>query len=178
MEPLRRLDELSSAFSRRSGVTEIAVEEFFQVQLAVAAGHARLLLLDVRTQAEQSVSTLPESIRVPPNASPAQVEQLKDFPGRSGSPNLPTWIVAYCAAGYRSARFLARGGENFCRPPCYNLRGGIIAYAGAGGRLLGPTGEDTNRVHGYNAEWAGFVQAPVRAVIEPPPETARPGRRA
>ena len=80
------------------------------------------------------------------------------------------------AAGYRSARFLARGGERFCGPPCYNLRGGIIAYAGAGGRLLEAGGADTMLVHGYNADWARFVTSPAIAVIEPPPEPQSGGK--
>lgn len=176
MKRLPNLDELSRAFSQRAGVIEISVEEFLEVQRAATEGQARLLLLDVRTPAEQNVSTLPASIWVHPNAYPEQVEQLKDFAERSRSPKLPTWIVAYCAAGYRSARFLARGGERFCGPPCYNLRGGIIAYAGAGGRLLEAGGADTMLVHGYNADWARFVTSPAIAVIEPPPEPQSGGK--
>ena len=53
--------------------------------------------------------------------------------------------------------------------PVYNLHGGIIAYANAGGLLVDPaTKEKVQRVHAYSAYWASFVTAQTQATTEPP----------
>lgn len=50
-----------------------------------------------------------------------------------------------------------------------NLRGGIIAYANAGGRLVEPSSRAaTNQVHGYKEYWQLAVKPPNIATLLPP----------
>ena len=76
------------------------------------------LLLDVRTDEETAVCTLPDSVHIPMNLIPLRSNELPD--------GLP--IVVYCHHGIRSlhtAMYLEDAGfENL-----YNLQGGIDAWA-------------------------------------------------
>mgnify|MGYP001736593915 FL=1 len=76
------------------------------------------LLLDVRTDEETAVCTLPDSVHIPMNLIPLRSNELPD--------SLP--IVVYCHHGIRSlhtAMYLADAGFE----TLYNLQGGIDAWA-------------------------------------------------
>ena len=76
------------------------------------------LLLDVRTNEETAVCTLPDSVHIPMNLIPLRSNELPD--------GLP--IVVYCHHGIRSlhtAMYLADAGFK----TLYNLQGGIDAWA-------------------------------------------------
>ena len=76
------------------------------------------LLLDVRTDEETAVCTLPDSVHIPMNLMPLRSNELPD--------GLP--IVVYCHHGIRSlhtAMYLADAGFE----TLYNLQGGIDAWA-------------------------------------------------
>ncbi len=76
------------------------------------------LLLDVRTDEETAVCTLPDSVHIPMNLIPLRSNELSD--------GLP--IVVYCHHGIRSlhtAMYLADAGFE----TLYNLQGGIDAWA-------------------------------------------------
>lgn len=76
------------------------------------------LLLDVRTDEETDVCTLPDSVHIPMNLIPLRSNELPD--------GLP--IVVYCHHGIRSlhtAMYLADAGFE----TLYNLQGGIDAWA-------------------------------------------------
>ena len=76
------------------------------------------LLLDVRTDEETAVGTLPDSVHIPMNLIPLRSNELPD--------GLP--IVVYCHHGIRSlhtAMYLADAGFE----TLYNLQGGIDAWA-------------------------------------------------
>ncbi len=76
------------------------------------------LLLDVRTDEETAVCTLPDSVHIPMNLIPLRSNELPD--------GLP--IVVYCHHGIRSlhtAIYLADAGFE----TLYNLQGGIDAWA-------------------------------------------------
>lgn len=76
------------------------------------------LLLDVRTDEETAVCTLPDSVHIPMNLIPLRSNELPD--------GLP--IVVYCHHGIRSlhtAMYLADAGFK----TLYNLQGGIDAWA-------------------------------------------------
>ena len=75
-------------------------------------------LLDVRTDEETAVCTLPDSVHIPMNLIPLRSNELPD--------GLP--IVVYCHHGIRSlhtAMYLADAGFE----TLYNLQGGIDAWA-------------------------------------------------
>lgn len=76
------------------------------------------LLLDVRTDEETAVCTLPDSVHIPMNLIPLRSNELPD--------SLP--IVVYCHHGIRSlhtAMYLADAGFE----TLYNLQDGIDAWA-------------------------------------------------
>lgn len=76
-------------------------------------------LLDVRTDEEIAICTLPDSIHIPMNLIPLRHNELPD----DGLP-----IVVYCHHGIRSlhtAMYLADVGFD----ELYNLQGGIDAWA-------------------------------------------------
>ena len=76
-------------------------------------------LLDVRTDEEAAICSLPDAVHIPMNLIPLQQNELPD----DGVP-----LVVYCHHGIRSlhtAMYLADAGfENL-----YNLQGGIDAWA-------------------------------------------------
>ena len=95
------------------------------------------MLVDVRSDDEREVSTLPGAI--------SQKEFEKDpdrFAGRE--------VVTYCTIGYRSGRFtekLVQKGWD-----AHNLRGSIVAWTHVGGGL-DQGGTPTRRVHVYGRTW-------------------------
>lgn len=95
------------------------------------------ILVDARTAEERAVSILPGAVT--PQA-------LLESPPRSGHP-----VVVYCTIGMRSAdltlRLRAAGWD------AYNLRGGVLAWAAAGGEFVTADGRATHRVHVYGARW-------------------------
>jgi sodium/bile acid cotransporter 7 len=97
----------------------------------------KALFIDVREPKEQAVSMLPSSV--------AAEEFLKD-PGRYGD----RVLIGYCTISYRSGKLaqqLAAQGITVL-----NLRGGILAWAHAGGKLQDRSGE-TRRIHVYGRKW-------------------------
>ena len=155
---------LSSGFSRLFGVQDIESR-----QLLAWQNDARpLLLLDVRTPQEQSVSRLPGAITTTTDAALDDLTAVRKFRAQHQN-NDRARIVVYCAAGDRSARSMAAmGDQNKQKPPVVNLRGGIIGYANAGGALRTPDGASTQQVHGYNQKWSTYLKPPADAVLEPP----------
>jgi len=60
-------------------------------------------------------------------------------------------IVVYCTIGVRSGRYVKRLIKDGY--DAYNLKGGILAWAHAGGRFVDKTGKETRRVHVYGKRW-------------------------
>ena len=117
------------------GAPAIDVEEF-QTRLA----SDEPVVLDVRGRRERRVSILPGAVDLD------AFEQMRDSLG-----DRP--VIVYCTIGHRSGeatqRLRAEGVEAF------NLAGGILAWAHAGGEVLdGRSGEPTRRVHVYGRRWS------------------------
>jgi rhodanese-related sulfurtransferase len=95
----------------------------------------RFVLVDARSPAEIAVSRIPDAI------GPDELPAL-----RAGRP-----VLVYCTVGMRSAKVTqqlrAAGIE------AWNLTGGILGWAAAGGALVDPRGEPTRKVHTYGARW-------------------------
>lgn len=123
------------------------------------------LVLDIRTPAERSVSSIPGSrfIRF-------ESFDLDDVEGVARDRT----VVLYCAVGFRSERvgeqLLAAGFTDV-----FNLYGGIIEWHNRGYRLQpGPaaTPDDAGAappVHGYRPRWGRWVERG-RVIYEPNPE--------
>ena len=97
----------------------------------------KVVFIDVRDAAEQSVSHLPGAI-----AMDRFLENLEAY---------SNYIkIGYATIGLRSgivARELSQK-----EVPMYNLRGGLLAWVHAGGEVY--TGEtETRRIHVYSQEW-------------------------
>lgn len=96
-----------------------------------------LVLVDVRTERERAVSTLPGAI--PAASVDADPEAYRG-----------EVLVAYCTIGYRSGGWAeARREEGL---DVRNLRGSILAWTHTGRDLAGPDGP-TRRVHVYGSAW-------------------------
>ena len=97
----------------------------------------KAVFIDTRKPAEQKVSMLPGAI--------TENEFLNNY--KSYQDHVK---IAYCTISYRSGVFV----ENFQKNgiPVYNLRGGILAWVHAGGKVYDRTGE-THRIHVYGQEW-------------------------
>jgi len=97
-----------------------------------------VVLIDAREDYEREVSIIPGAI------SAADFEaEADEHAGKR--------VVVHCAIGYRSGLYakelLARGFN------AYNLEGGILLWAHAGGGLVGADGEGTKLVHVYGRQW-------------------------
>lgn len=115
---------------------------------AALAAPGAPFLIDVRSPAEQAVSTLPGAHCVADGAGAVACAAALD-------PGAP--IVVYCAAGVRSAkaaRALAQAGHG----NVLNLEGGIFAWANAG-RPLAANGRPTRYVHPSDAKWGVLVES-------------------
>lgn len=107
----------------------------------------RVVLVDVRTEGERGVSTIPGAI------SRMEFESsIEDLGDRR--------VVAYCTIGARSSQFAREMAELGIEVA--NLDGSILAWTHAGGPLVSD-GEETNRLHVYGSRW-NLVPAGYEAV--------------
>jgi sodium/bile acid cotransporter 7 len=132
-ERLAKVEELYRGYKR----------EFADVQDIEPSDAMRLLqegkaiFVDVREEKEQQVSMLPSAV--------TEKEYLKD-PGRFKDRTL----IGYCTISYRSGKLAeslkARG------ITLLNLKGGLLAWVHAGGKVYDRNGE-TTRIHVYGRKW-------------------------
>lgn len=192
MQDQAEFESLATGFAYLYNVSEIESENFIDLQ----STKPPLLLIDVRESVEQNVSIIPYAIMSHPDASLNDLPELHKFL-KTNRNNHSAQIIVYCAGGYRSARSIANLMKRAVRTdseltefqensaevqsmagrdspdrlagiPIFNLHGGIIAYANAGGTLVQKTSmKKANTVHAYNAYWSSFVKQPTNAVIEP-----------
>ncbi|MXX55549.1 MAG: rhodanese-like domain-containing protein [Gemmatimonadetes bacterium] len=95
------------------------------------------VLVDVRTDAERRVSTLPGAITS--EEFEARLQELAD-----------RTVVAYCTIGRRSSEYvrgMARRGVDML-----NLEGSVLAWTHVGGQLVSE-GVRTRRLHVYGRRW-------------------------
>ncbi len=97
------------------------------------------VLVDVRTDKERAVSTLPGAISAKDFES--RLEELV-AEGRT--------VVAYCTIGARSSSYARKMGKRGVR--VLNLEGSVLAWTHAGGEFVSKSG-DTRRVHVYGRRW-------------------------
>ena len=104
---------------------------------AQLAMQKNVLFIDAREQNEQRVSMLPGAITA--KTFLKNSEKYKDH----------TKIV-YCTVGYRSGKFAQKLSKKGIQ--IYNLRGGILGWVHAGGRVYDQNGQ-TDRIHVYGRRW-------------------------
>jgi rhodanese-related sulfurtransferase len=97
-----------------------------------------VVLVDNREREERDVSMIPGAISA--QSFESDIEKYAD-----------TTVVVYCTIGDRSGHYTkklrSRGID------AYNLKGGVLAWAHAGGTFVDGHGNTTNRVHVYGAKW-------------------------
>lgn len=97
------------------------------------------VLVDVRTDKERAVSTLPGAI------------SAKDFEKRLEEIVAEgRTVVAYCTIGARSSSYAGRMGKRGIK--VLNLEGSVLAWTHAGGEFVSDSGP-TRRVHVYGRSW-------------------------
>jgi rhodanese-related sulfurtransferase len=101
----------------------------------LGSGDGSCVLVDVRSDCEIGVSTIPGAI-----------DRDEFFARREELAN--KLVIAYCTVGGRSLLFAQRcANSGFA---VRNYRGSILAWCAAGKRLVAPDGSQTNRVHTHN----------------------------
>jgi rhodanese-related sulfurtransferase len=132
-EKLARIDELYRGYGKDfPGVGDIEPREAMQL-----LQEGKALFIDVRTPKEQAVSMLPGAVTA---------EDFQRDPERYAG----RVLIGYCTISYRSGKLaqqLAAKGITLL-----NLRGGILAWVHAGGKLYDRDGE-TRRIHVYGRKW-------------------------
>jgi rhodanese-related sulfurtransferase len=101
-------------------------------------GEKRVVLVDVRTRKEQSVSMIPGAITA------AEFEKNPDV-------YKDKVVVSYCTVGYRSAKYAQQMNRKGIVVKSFN--GSIIGWCQANALLAAPDGGETRRVHTYGPKW-------------------------
>lgn len=132
---LARIEAMTASYDTRfPGVPEVGAAE---LRDRLERGEP-LVLVDVRSEEERRVSTLPGAVRS---------EDVEAHPERFAGQKL----VAYCTIGERSGWWALK--EREAGLDVANLRGSVLAWTHAGGPLVDPDGRPTKRVHVYGWRW-------------------------
>lgn len=118
-------------------VAEISVKEAAQKENAI--------FIDSRERKEFEVSHIENAIWV--GYDSLDLSQLEKV-------NKKQEVIVYCSVGYRSEKV----GEKLKEmgfEKVLNLYGGIFEWVNQGQKIVGPSGDQTNKVHAYNHLW-GF----------------------
>jgi sodium/bile acid cotransporter 7 len=127
-----RIAELYADY--RQEFPDVPDVDVWTVQRWLDAGEP-VVLVDVRTDEERAVSTLPGAVPA------SRVEADPDaYRGQR--------LVAYCTIGLRSGEWAEAHGDL----DVLNLRGSVLAWTHTGRPLAGPDGP-TKRVHVYGRAW-------------------------
>lgn len=97
------------------------------------------VLVDVRTDKERAVSTLPGAI-----SAKKFEKRLEEIVAEGRT------VVAYCTIGARSSSYASRMGKRGIK--VLNLEGSVLAWTHAGGEFVSDSGP-TRRVHVYGRSW-------------------------
>jgi sodium/bile acid cotransporter 7 len=128
-----KIDEMYAGYRESfPGVPALSPDEFRALR-----EEKDVVLVDTREPEETGVSMLPGAL------TKEQFEQNMDaYRDRT--------VVTYCTIGYRSGLYAKRLKEKGLR--ARNLKGSILAWVHAGGKVVDEKGE-TRRVHVYGPKW-------------------------
>jgi len=149
-EPLRDLASARAwVASRHPQVPRLTGQE-----LAALPG-ARFLLIDVRSEAEWSVSHLLAAFHCEDPASAV---------AEAGRRHL-NHVVVYCSIGERSSRLAERMLALNPSLLIHDLAGGIFTWASDDRPLVDANGQPTQLVHPYDHAWGALLPADHRAQV-------------
>ena len=144
--------------SLRATVDDIAqrwpeIGHITPAQVAPLSDNRKVLLFDVRQDAEYAVSHLPGAILVKPGTSRAAFLDLygNDVKGKR--------VVFYCSVGVRSSTLASKVARDLKARGAVavdDLSGGIFAWHGEGLPLVDAKGP-TEFVHPFDSSWGGLV---------------------
>ena len=103
----------------------------------ILTAERKAVFIDIREPREQQVSMLPGAV--------TEKEFMNDPAKYKDAVK-----IAYCTISYRSGKFAQKLQEKGI--PVYNLRGGILAWVHAGGKIYDQNGE-AHRIHVYGRKW-------------------------
>eukprot|EP00924_Labyrinthula_sp_SR-Ha-C_P013790 maker-scaffold_5-snap-gene-13.10-mRNA-1 protein AED:0.08 eAED:0.08 QI:0/0.75/0.4/1/1/1/5/0/194 len=132
------IETMYKAFAPRfKSVPEITADEILQKE------NQSFVLVDVREDAETSISRIKGSIT-------KKEYEKKDFKLDPSSS-----LVFYCTIGYRSGEYAKKviTEGKFPSTKIYNLKGSVLSWAHAGGKLVDKDENITKTVHVYGKTW-------------------------
>ena len=149
--PVNRVEKIESLYQESREqfpqANEIEAEALVKILQGDASGY---LLVDVRSEEERAVSVIPGAI------SEAEFDRLKKS-------TKDRQVYVYCTIGHRSGLYTERlQKEGFA---IYNLKGGVLSWAHAGGSFVGNDGKPTRKVHVYSKKYA-LLPDGYRAVLD------------
>ena len=113
------------------------VRDLSSQKAMILTAERKAVLIDIREPREQQVSMLPGAV--------TEKEFMNDPAKYKDAVK-----IAYCTISYRSGKFAQKLQK--IGIPVYNLRGGILAWIHAGGKVYDQNGE-THRIHVYGRKW-------------------------
>jgi rhodanese-related sulfurtransferase len=128
---------------------------------------SKVVVFDVREQAEFDVSHLPGAIRVSPSIWTSQ------FMSRFGEAAKGRTAVFYCSVGVRSSKLARQVGDRLKAggaEAVYNLQGGIFRWHNEARPMVANSGP-TKQVHPYDAHWGQLLTTPAS------PDKSSPARQ-
>ena len=115
----------------------LSVPDITPQEVMTLKSKSKAVLIDIREPDEQQISMLPGAITEEEFVSdPAKYEDAVK--------------VVYCTISYRSGKFAQKLQKKNIMT--YNLRGGILGWVHAGGKVYDQNGE-TQRIHVYGRKW-------------------------
>lgn len=130
----RKILKMYSQYKDRAfpSVYDISPEQVFKIMKRL-----EVVFLDIRGPEEQSVSMIKGAI------TEAQFfDELDSYKNRT--------VIAYCTISYRSGILTEKLGKKGIH--IINLRGGLLAWVHAGGRLH-KNGKEVKKLHVYGRKW-------------------------
>lgn len=132
-----KIEEISALQVQKAMKDQAAAEEKAR-KSGEPAPNPTFILVDVRSEAEYSVSMIPGAI------TKAQYERdQKNYSGRT--------VIPYCTVGGRSGQYAAKLAAKGVK--VQNFKGSILAWCEKQLPLVTPKGDATKRVHIYSSRY-------------------------
>ena len=151
-------EQMTTGYDVKTTARSITAAEL----LSKLQANQSIFLLDTRDQTEHEVSHINLTGTsngavglLIPSIGMMSVGYKTPLPDPSEIPK-ESIIICSCTAGLRSG-YVAVDLEKKWNRPVYSLKGGIIAWVNAGGKVQDVSGEETNQVHCYSTKWGKYL---------------------
>ena len=139
-------EQLEARYAKLRAAQFAEAKEVTVAELLKDGAAAQRLLVDVRTDEERRVSTIPGAV------SRAEAEARL----RSGALPAGVPVTCFCTIGLRSGLAAQALSRQVPEREVSNLARGVLGWTheGGGAPFVTPDGVETRRVHTYSADWA------------------------